>query len=238
MHFPFRRALLSFAVLGGLCLSGIVHAQTFDATADYGPGVSNPNGVWKYGYTTTLGGSFTLFDQYLDDPEPGGTLAMWRVAFPSGGAALIAQNNTPNNFAGVDPGQLYMHPGPLNQFAVLRFVAPSTGVFDVAGAYFTGDSGNTDAYLLENSGSPLFSTGSTTGGGTFSFTGLSLTQNDTIDLAIGTGGDNWFSDSTPINLVVTQTTEAVPEPGAIGLLAGVGIFSGALMIRRRRHFRA
>ena len=66
---------------------------------------------------------------------------------------------------------------------VIGFIAypiPSSGDYHITGEYFTGDTGETDANLLLNSNAanPLFSTGSTTGGGTF-FRSLHLNQNDT-----------------------------------------------------------
>ena len=41
---------------------GAAQAASFDAFTDFST-ASNPNGVWTYGFETTLGGALTLYDQ-------------------------------------------------------------------------------------------------------------------------------------------------------------------------------
>src|SRR5215471_2590753 len=59
--------LLNVAVFGFLALVAMVpcsRAITYDPAADFAAGWasnSNPNGVWSYGYSSSLGGPVTLY---------------------------------------------------------------------------------------------------------------------------------------------------------------------------------
>jgi hypothetical protein len=44
------------SALLGLLLASAAQATTFDIHTDFST-ASNPNGVWSYGYSTTLGGT-------------------------------------------------------------------------------------------------------------------------------------------------------------------------------------
>ena len=197
-----------------------------DANADFVPNVSNPNGVWSYGYTTVLGGSFVQHLEYATSSNGFAWLTNQSLGAPSFGKITnFAQN-------GIQPGQTFLHGGPGGEFAVLRFTAQTSNIYNLFAEYFTGDSGNTDAHILLNSNvvSQLFQTPSTTGGGTFSQNGLSLASGDTVDFSLGTGGDGFSFDSTPMNMIFS--TSAVPEPGVCLLFAIAA--STVLSPRRRR----
>ena len=222
-----RFSVISSLALACLLSGDIAQAQTFDATADFVPNVPNPNGVWKYGYTNTLGSSLIPFSAYYANENIFG----WRTNLGSGAPIFFKATAVGGQF-GVAQGQTALHGGPQGQFAVLRFTAPSTNVYAVSCAYFTGDGGNTDAYLLLNSnaGTPLFSTPSTTGGGTFAKNSLQLNAGDTLDYVIGNGGDGFGSDSTPVTFRITA---GVPAPCSL-LTALIGVVPGVMLLRRRR----
>ena len=225
-----RKNSLTLGISLGLCsmLGSVAQAQTYDATADFNPGTyaSNPNGVWRYGYTT-LGGSFI---QHTDSGTFGGQLQYWRTDIGSG-APVFEKNFGGSPLFGIQPGQIALHGGPNGEFGLLRFTAPSAGNYNLATSYFTGDFGNTDIYLLHN-GNVVSSDPSTTGGGSFSLPSFFLGAGDTLDVAVGIGGDTYFSDTTPINHTITLASTSAPEPGTLGLLA-LGIMGGGILSRRK-----
>lgn len=226
---------LGVLAVGAASPPNAAHAQIYDANADFTPAsAGNPNGVWSYGYTTTLGGTFIPFGEFIND----GTLLTWRTNIGLGTPAwfknLSGVNQVNNSLA---PGQTALHGGPNGEFAVLRFTAPSAGIYNYDLEYFPGDSGNTDIYLLQssNAADPLFSDLITTGPGSFSFDGLSLSQNETLDLVVGNANDGFTFDTTPVNLQVEAVPAVAPEPATGALLAtGLLILGGVITARRRR----
>jgi hypothetical protein len=200
-------------------LSAVIGPATsalgYDANADFVANSPNPNGVWRYGYTTTLGGAFIPFNEYVSNAAGYGWRTNIASSAPSFSHADIAIN-------GMLPGETALHGGPNGEVAVLRFIVPSAGPYDILATWRgPGDISNTDLYLLRNSNtvSPLGSTSSTTISGSFQWSGLLLLAGDTIDLALGIGGDGFNFDSTPVNLQIN-----VPEPASAMLLA-LGLIS-------------
>nr|WP_309689903.1 PEP-CTERM sorting domain-containing protein [Armatimonas sp.] len=208
-----------------LFLSTSQATYAYDATVGFNPGTyaSNPNGVWSYGYTTTLGGSFI---PHLDSGNFAGIFQYWRTDIGSGTPAF-EKNIGVSPMFGVQPGQIALHGGPNGELGVLRFTAPSAGSYNIATSYFVGDSGDTDIYLLHN-GSVVSSAPSTNAGGSFSLASFLLNANDTLDVAVGIGTDTYFGDTTPISHVITSSA---PEPGTLGLLA-LGMLSGIAARRK------
>jgi hypothetical protein len=205
------------------CLA-VVSAAPLDPFADFTN--SNPNGVWSYGYTNTLGGSLTLFTDFFTDPDPEarGQAAGWR-------------ESAVDDFLGVyktfTPGTLLLHPGAAGQYSVLRFTAAFTGTYSLNGVFSGFDAATTDVHVLLN-GTSLFD-GTIAGlGATQAFADLQdLSAGSTLDFVVGTGGNGSGNDATGLTLQVEST---VPEPATIGLMmAGlVGIFSSARLRKRTR----
>ena len=185
-----------------------------DANRDFPAGSPNPNGVWTYGYKTSIGGDLTNFKDYFSNANGYG----WSANFSLGAPAFFHATNPVN---GINSGEIALHGGPRDEFAVLRYTSASTGIFDVLGTWRgPGDIGNTDIYLLINNVT-VNSNPSTTTTGLFSQTNIVLNTGDTVDLVLGTGGDTYFYDSTPVNLQILQTPQAVPEPTSL-LMYGLG----------------
>jgi hypothetical protein len=184
-----------------LFAAAIAHSHSaiaYNANADLVANSPNPNGVWRYGYTTSLGSVFIPHAEYFSTTDVYG----WRtnLAF---GAPAFTYFMSPG--FGVLVGETSLHSGPNNEFSVLRFTTPVTGPYDLLATWRgPGDTGNTDLYLLKNNngGSPLGSTTSTTISGMIQLSNVPLVAGDTIDLAVGNGGDGFFSDNTPVNLQI------------------------------------
>src|SRR4051812_19119963 len=173
-------------------------AVAYDANVDLVANSPNPNGVWRYGYTTSLGSAFIPHAEYFSTTDVYG----WRTNLGFGAPAFT--RFTSDGF-GVFAGETSLHGGPNNEFSVVRFTTPATGPYDLLASWRgPGDTGNTDLYLLKNNngGSPLGSTTSTTISGMIQLSNVPLVAGDTIDLAVGNGGDGFFSDNTPVNLQI------------------------------------
>jgi len=227
MTINMRRLLFIAALLGGMTARAKA-GQIYDAAADFSI-ASNPNGVWSYGSSLTLGGTLSLYAHH--DNVSG--IDLWRDQTDPN----VSHNGTNNaitiNSATWQPGELAFHPGPNGQFSVIRFTAPTVGSYSLDAAFsgidFIGPT-TTDVHVLHNGTSIFDGTVLAYGPGpTFSST-ISLSTGDTIDFAVGFGPDgNYGFDSTGIAATLT----AVPEPsGLLMLTLGIGIV-GAIRLGRR-----
>jgi hypothetical protein len=213
-------------------------AQVYDAADDFSA-VNNPNGVWMYGYSNTLGGSFNLYTNTATFGQDG-LIDAWNR--PNSGFPdyypIVYHNGTANPVAisggAIGPGEAGLHPGPDGQYSIFRWTAPFASEYALVTA-FTGieNSGNasSDVHVLHNNVS-LFD-GVTNGLGSLAYyqTRLTLAAGDTLDFAVGYGSNgNFVSDTTGLKAHIA----AVPAPSAL-VTALIGTVPGIpLLLRRRR----
>jgi len=123
----------------GLCLPNFSFAQTYDPYLDFSTS-ANPNGTWSYGKTSSLGGSFSLLTQSLTFDAGKLEGWGWREGGSGGADPFIIANLT-----GVDVASgttvyaaetLAMHPSFNQEYAVLRWTAPSSGDFSIDVSFF------------------------------------------------------------------------------------------------------
>ncbi len=208
-------------------LSFVVSAcggQLYDPAADFSA-LNNPNGVWSYGYSLTLGGPLIPYSDALNVSG----VDIWRTNI-SLGDPLIMHNPTTNTvtiFSTVTlgPGQLGLHPGPNDQFSVLRFAAPLSGLYQVSAMFYGQDTQgtSTDVHIIADGLYVLDGAVSGFGPGTGpSFNGIViLNAGSYLDIAVGYGSDNtFFADSTGLFLQVS----VVPEPSSSLLVFLGGLF--------------
>jgi hypothetical protein len=211
----------------------------YDAAADFSA-TSNPNGVWSYGESATLGSPFQIYTQAGPDNAdlpPANLLDTWNngtrgnYTVPS-----VVHNGTaiPISFNGtitVQPGELGFHPGPLGQYSIVRFTTAIAGSYTLASAFQPMDSlATTDVHVLLN-GVSIFDGFVNPGDPTSFNTGLVLGAGDRIDFAVGIGSNgNYSNDAT--GLSATLTTSAVPE--APTLVLGLASLAGFLLVGLRR----
>lgn len=211
------RALL---ISGAVAVTALAAAQTYDFTSAFNLS-SNPNGVWTYGYTTSVAGTFNV---YTNSTTSGG-VSIWYTPGLSGDntpSAFLNQSGSTIN--GVANGEAGLHSGPSGQLSVARFTAPTANSFTISGKFGAGDVGTVDVYILKN-GATLFSALNSSTDQTFNLS-QTIAVGDTIDFVVGPAGGNPF-DSTPL----TATISSVPEPATIAFL-GLGV--AALLRRKRR----
>ena len=167
-------------------------AVNFSSTA-------NPNSIWSYGYSYSLGGTFSPYTlagtTYLSG-EVG-----WFGPIPGccapGYPLVVAQPN-------VIPAVLDMGPGP-NSYTIVRWTAPNRGVWDVVGNFFGTGFTTGDVHVLHN-GSPVFNS-PVIGSSVASFSlSIRLKPGDTLDFAAGPGPDG-NNDGDPTGFSVTITPE-------------------------------
>ncbi len=191
---------------GGFVVDVTVLPKPYDAAAQFS-GTDNPNGVWSYGCTQSLGAAFQLTQP--NTPQPG--LYQWglnpcpvQLGYNSTNASITRGTVL------IPSHTMVFGPGQQDQNAVLRFTAPASGNYKVQ-AVFWGDDfvgpTTTDVHVLHN-GVGLY-TGEVTGFGRPSSdqsftTTISVAAGDTIDFAVGYGTDgNYFYDNTGFSAVIT-----------------------------------
>jgi hypothetical protein len=221
-----------------------VAATTWNVTADFPgtvfPGTApNPNGVWSYGYETSLGGTFSPFTTGNYDSNLNNS-PYWNTG--SGNPDVWKNLGTTTNY-GVQSGELALHPGGLfsgsdKPFAVVRWTAPTDipadSTITISGAFGAGDTGGVSYYILYDnvSSSPLpFEYINESNTKSFNLT-RTVSAGDTIEFIVGpdSNGSN-YAGNTPLS--VTIGLSSVPLPGAVWLL-GSGLLGLAGLRRKLR----
>jgi hypothetical protein len=216
-------------------LAPIAGATTYDTDADFSTS-SNPRGAWSWGQESTLGGLFTLFTKTACGQAAGIDTWCGSSGFPhddhnSSGAEVIGCGGNCN----VPAGGTIFHPGPNGEYALFRFTAPSAGSYSINATFDRGDfqfPTTTDVHVLYNNTSVFDSSlDSTNASRSFSDT-RTFALFDTVDFAVGYGGDNsYFGDTTRIHGTLEQIS-TVPEPSTLPLVAS-GL-AGLCCVRGRR----
>jgi hypothetical protein len=208
-------------VAAQLALTWGIRAGTYDVAADFSTN-SNPNGVWSYGYATTLGGNLIL---YTDTSYSTASIIGWwhdislgapGIFYNQTDHATTAGDGTPN----LAPYQAVFHPGPNNEYSIYRFTAPVAGNYQLQAAFVGADIVGTssDVHVLVDD-SPIFNglvNGFGPGTGTNFSTNLVLQANDRIDFAVGYGGNGFYYDSTGIQATLSSSPQLRIQPLSTG----------------------
>lgn len=227
-------------------------ATIYNAATDFSA-TSNPNGVWSYGWSATLGGLFTADAANSVIQNLGGIpgVVQWRGNLPpnADGNPSVFENTTVSSVIdgtiSMPAGALAMHPGSSGQYSVIQFIAPTAGQYSISAAFlgldFAGPT-STDVHVLVNG---LVDFNSVVNGfgapSTTSFSSLvTLASGGTIDFVVGdnggaggqdASGPNFYNDSTGLSATIT----AVPEAGTMvaGMLILLPLGVSALRIVRK-----
>lgn len=229
------------AVLGVAASVTPALATVYSAVNDF-PNVpaSATNGVWSYGYSSSLTPvSFVLDNTTTTDffgngdgavgfYTPSSSPAYGSYPLPAvlkntsaGDINVVTVTNWSNNL-------LLLHPGPAGDYSIVRFTAPVAATYTVSGIFTPLDSDPTNVSATITTASTVYSTTSDASPHSFIFN-TTLGVGQTVDFAVGFGVSNsLYNDSTGFNATITAT----PEPGLYGLVA-LG-FSGLIVAVRRR----
>lgn len=174
---------------------------------------NNPNGDWIYGRTNDLAASTV-------DPMTVRWASGWYLGnFGHGGPSVLDSSGTGPSLWAKDNS---------NGYPVIRWTAPSSGTFDIVGAFQGNDSRgvNNQIYVVLN-GTTLFtdSITSPTDIAAFSFTDLILVAGDHLDFLLRNTGGNTEYGWTRVDATI------VPE-SSIALLVALGL--AGLASRRYR----
>jgi PKD repeat protein len=149
----------------------------------------------------------------------------WFRTSPASGTTfpLLAYNNTGISIASgtfnIPPATLLLHPGAAGENSLIRFTAPATASYLVQGRFYGIDTTTTDVSILLNSSTTLLSGNITEQNAGVPFTFVKkLTAGDKLDFSVGFGNGSNSSDSTGMQLIITQagapsTTATFSSPG-------------------------
>jgi hypothetical protein len=175
--------------------------QSFDAARDFSA-TNNPNGVWRYGVSSTFGSALTPYNnnakrQGVDSWSSSSIGVDPNVIFNQTGSNITIANTVP-----LHPGDLMFHPGPTGQFSHVLFTAPSAGSYTISGSFGGLDifGTTTDVHVLVNH-VERFSAEVTGARGVvapFSLQPISLKSGDTVDFAVGFGTDGSYGDDSTL----------------------------------------
>jgi len=207
------------------CRDGAMEAPTesCDSVADVSPSGANPNGPWSYGWSTSLGTTFSPYSHYfasasgyngLDAWSSGATISL-QDPYDSLPAAFVNPFSTAIQVSTLtaQPGQFFVHPGPSGQYSIARWTARQPGAYDVRATFEGIDSGptTTDAHIRHGGLDlvPAAYINLNGDGNSFSFeTNVTVAAGDTIDFAVGNGGNGFLNDSTAVDAEVCSTSDA------------------------------
>lgn len=238
-----KRWFIGVAILTLMVGDVAVAGTVYDAAADFSI-ASNPNGVWSYGYTTTLGGTPTLYTNSSTNVDGNSNFEGWVSNQGVGDTPLVVKNTATTEQRGgsVDllAGELAFHPGPTGDQSVVRWTAPTAGSININATFEGRDiyGTTTDVHVLDN-GTALFN-GEVTGFGSSSDQTTSLSilvhAGDTIDFVVGDGSDgNFFYDTTGLAATIQYAAAPTPEPSGLVLSAigGIGLIGRRLRRAKR-----
>ena len=179
-----------------------------------------PDGAWRYGYTDTLGSTLQLYTAKETTLHHGWTttlpLSAW-IMDPTIDEPDVIKNETGIDFDNGDnnwvywPATVYLHfhPGPQNQFSVVRWTCPVAGNYRVDSAFRSlrigGPATSTDTHVLHNSVAVYNGMiNNYYADGEFPYAAvLAMQACDTLDFVVGVGyNGNYEFDSTGMRAII------------------------------------
>jgi len=125
----------------------------FNVASDFSL-TNNPNGAWRYGWSSSLGSSFNLYNK-VGKLTP--TIDLWYDPTKTGSPFVVhnstATVNNSHPTITYQPSQLGFHPGYYGEYSIVRWIAPEAGTYSLA-TMFTGldhvGPTTTDVHVLHN----------------------------------------------------------------------------------------
>jgi ELWxxDGT repeat protein len=180
--------------------------RDYDAALDFSA-TDNPNGAWRYGWSTALGASFVQDTSHRNVAG----IDCWMGEQAGDGNPSVSHNGTADPITPGSmtwqPGQLGFHPGPNGQYSVVRWTAPHAGSLSLAAAFsgldFVGPT-STDVHVRHNSATLFDGEVNAFGVGPSFDTTVVVAAGDTIDFAVGYGSNHTFNcDTTGLDAFIS-----------------------------------
>ena len=191
-------------------------AAVYDARASFRTN-TNPNGVWKYGWSTGLNGALTLFRRASKPPVNNGLELMWDDPANSRGWAPSVAVNSGGDFndgnVTFKAGALIMAVGTTgNSYAHVVWTAPQGGQYLLKSLFIAQQNRiNVDVHVLVN-GASIYDSSITQNGVSRAFSQtFTLARGDTVDFALGPNGDmSIHAGNTGLEASLTPLAIAMP----------------------------
>jgi hypothetical protein len=186
----------------------------YEAGPDFTIG-ANPNCEFSYGNTATNAptSTFALYPLSRANEFVEGVDRVYRSDSDPFRLPAVLGNRTGGTvqYADVEQesNQLNVHPGANGERSVVRFTAPTTGAYNIAGDFegISTSGTSSDAVILNRTtGTVVFGPAPVIGTGTlvpFNQT-VSLTQGDIIEFSVGDGGNGFNNDSTGLTATISM----------------------------------
>ncbi len=187
----------------------------YNPTIDFSISNGNPNGVWSYGWMPNDFSTFNLYTGARMDTNYNGSPEWYRYEDNYLYTPNIVRNDDNVSHYNVAPGQLALHPSSTNQPSVLRWTAPSDGLYNFAGLFLPGDGGIMQVGIRQGSNWLWQGVDS----GSFNFD-RSLTAGQSIDFLVYGG---FWAGSTPLELTISSVI--VPSSAGVIQLPQTGQMS-------------
>ena len=229
-----RSTLLGCVVAIGLVVPGLAQAATYSAAGDFSL-AGNPNGVWSYLYSSTL----------LPSAQNNSGLEYWWSDLGEPNSIIVGRAVSSATSSGtVQFGTNYLTMDPEGQTVDVRFTAPSTGAYTIAGQFSGADSQTNCSNCAAH---PVLITDSVDGTifgpntistylQTYAFNlVLGLTAGEQVDFLAQTGtsgGCTYCNLSTGLQATISSTPLPATWTMMLGALAGFGCIAA---YRRRKN---
>jgi hypothetical protein len=202
-----KKVMSGVVALGVMLVPCSAIAAVASAAGDFSH-ISNPNGVWKYGYrsgstftqATTVSKVHSNPDVWFWQGLPGLNFGEPTIGKNEGTNSWVINGTTTYN-----PGDFAMHPGPNGEKATLRWTSASAGPYQVVATFKGADASTSTDVHIEVGGTEVYSAIVSGNSTTRSYTFYTQAPSGTIiDFMVGPNG-NYSFDTTITSVTISPT---------------------------------
>jgi hypothetical protein len=132
----------------GLAAAGLAQADAIDLVTDFlTSGTSSVSSTVNYGYSASLGGTLTPYNNLAVARNGSGNIYTWTdTNLNTDGAPTVAVNNSGSPYSSetdyIPSGWVYMHPGVVSEgspLSEIQFTAPAAGMYKITASFASAD---------------------------------------------------------------------------------------------------